>query len=93
VSGRHQPENGADSPQSIAGYVNPDGSGEGNWAETLHPYRVYVEDEVGSRWWITVSAAIGKHDARNQAIDVGRSQGYYDVTALRIERIPSNHHD
>jgi hypothetical protein len=80
MSGRHQPENGADSPQALADYQ-------------LHPYRVYVEDEVGSRWWITVTAALGKHDARNQAVDVGRSQGYYDVTALRIERIPSNHHD
>jgi hypothetical protein len=35
MSGRHQPEQGADSPQSIAGYVNPDGSGEGNWAESI----------------------------------------------------------
>ena len=59
----------------------------------LHPYRVLVEEEVGDRWWITVTAAMGKNDARNQAVDVAQSQGYYDVTALKIERIPSNHHD
>jgi hypothetical protein len=35
VSGRHQPENGADSPQAIEGYVNPDGSGEGNWSADI----------------------------------------------------------
>jgi hypothetical protein len=36
VSGRFQPEAGADSPQALVGYVNPDGSGEGNWAEPVH---------------------------------------------------------
>jgi hypothetical protein len=35
MSGRHQPENGADSPQALEGYVNPDGSGEGNWSADI----------------------------------------------------------
>lgn len=56
----------------------------------LHPYRVYLTDEVGARWWQTVSSAIGPNDARNQAVDVAHVQGYADVTALKIERIPGH---
>lgn len=58
-----------------------------------YPYRVYLTDDVGARWWTTVSQAMGKHDARHQAIEKAHDQGYVDVTALKIERIPSNHHD
>jgi hypothetical protein len=80
MSGRHQPENGADSAQALADYA-------------LHPYRVLITEQVGDRCWIVVTAAMGKNDARNQALDVAHTAGYVDVTALKIERIPSNHHD
>jgi hypothetical protein len=89
MGGRHQPEQGADSPQSIAGYVNPDGSGEGNWSVTLdyHAYKVHMEEELGARWWITVAHALGPNDARHQAVEKAIDQGYMDVTAGEVRCI------
>lgn len=48
------------------------------------PYRVLLTDEAGDRWTVTVRA-IGKHDARNLAVEAAHDMGYVDVTALRIE--------
>jgi hypothetical protein len=68
---RHQPEQGADSPASLIYYR----------------YRVHLEEEVGGRFWLTVPKAMGPNDARNQAIEKAIAMGYFDVTALEIEKV------
>jgi hypothetical protein len=52
-----------------------------------HAFRVHVEEELGSRWWIAVPHALGPNDAKHQAIEKAIDQGYYDVTALEIEKV------
>jgi hypothetical protein len=47
-------------------------------------YKVRVEDEVGDRRWISVSAAMGPNDARNQAVQKAIDEGYQRVTALDV---------
>lgn len=52
MSGRHQPEHGADSPES---YI-------------LRPYRLYLVNLYEDRRkWVTVPAAMGPNDAKGQA--------------------------
>lgn len=55
MSGRFQPEHGADSAEA--------------WNPTS--YRVLIESvwEPGDRRWVTIPAAIGPNDARSQARD------------------------
>jgi hypothetical protein len=68
VSSRHQPVNGADSAEA---YV-------------LKPFRVLLEEEMGSRFFVKVNA-LGPHDAEHQACEKARDLGYYDVTALKVQ--------
>ena len=57
-------------------------------AEAWHPvpWDVVVEEEMGSRLEIRVNA-IGRNDARGQAIEEARRRGYFDVTALTAEQV------
>ena len=65
----------------IEGYVNPDDSGRGNYAEWQpRPFRVQLEGDAGERWWVKIPAAIGRYDASSQA----RYQ-YPGWTALRAQ--------
>jgi hypothetical protein len=51
---------------------------------TYSAYKVHVIEELGAKWWITVGAAIGPNDAKHQAVEKARDEGYYDVTALEV---------
>jgi hypothetical protein len=70
MSSRHQPAAGADSAEA--------------WVR--NPYRVLVEEELGSRLWIEVNA-IGRHDAEHLAKERARDLGYFDITALKVEEV------
>lgn len=69
MSGRHQPEQGADSAAALV----------------YRRYRVHVEEEVGARWWIEVPHALGPNDAKHQAVEKAIDLGYFDVTPLEVK--------
>ena len=75
MSGRHQPEAGADSPAALRSFTPP---------PEYRAFRVQVQEEFGSRFWITLNA-MGAADARHKAEAEARSRGYFDVTALKAE--------
>ena len=71
---RHADE-GAGSPAALRSFTPP---------PEYRPFRVEIEEELGSRFWITLNA-MGAADAKHKAAAEARSRGYFDVTALRAE--------
>ena len=64
MSSRHQPLNGADSPEDFPA----DPFEEDVWAP--RPFSVVMEDWDHDRIKLRIPAAIGRHDAENQARDL-----------------------
>jgi hypothetical protein len=87
---RFAPENGADSapidtldrgcqtPGCWATYV----VGESHECIVPRPWKVVMEDPTDDRITVLVPAAIGPHDAMNQARDL--RPGYYALKAFRV---------
>ena len=55
---------------------------------TKLPFRVQIKDTEGPAWWVTVNA-MGRHDARNQAVQKAYDAGADAVGVIRIEPVES----
>ena len=85
MAGRHQPTMGADSPEALMDVLQSDAL-QGDADDYERPFRVLVEEELGSRFWVTVRA-IGPKGARETAVETAHQRGYYDATALAVEEV------
>lgn len=57
-------------------------------ASELHAFEVLLQEEEGPAWPVTVAAAIGPHDARNEARSKAQDEGGIDVGVVSVRHAP-----